>query len=111
MIITRQLLKIIFILYGIMLYMTANGQSSPYPNIVIIYADDMGYGDPGIQNPESKIPTPYLDQLAGEGLCFTDGHSSSGICIPSRFALLTGQYHHLIEDSFFLGMPLSSNDK
>ena len=74
------------------------------PNIVIIYADDMGYGDLNIQNPDSKIPTPHLDQLAREGMRFTDAHSSSGICSPSRFALLTGTYHwrrqHGIVQSF-----------
>jgi arylsulfatase A len=74
------------------------------PNIVILYADDMGYGDLGIQNPGSKIPTPNLDKLASEGMRFTDGHSSSGICTPSRYALLTGQYHwrkfHDIVNSF-----------
>jgi arylsulfatase A-like enzyme len=74
------------------------------PNIVIIYADDMGYGDLNIQNPGSKIPTPNLDQLAREGMRFTDAHSSSGICSPSRFALLTGTYHwrrqHGIVNSF-----------
>lgn len=63
------------------------------PNIVIIYADDMGYGDLAIQNPKSKIPTPNLDRLAQDGLRFTDAHSSSGICTPSRYALLTGRYH------------------
>ncbi|WMI65095.1 arylsulfatase [Aestuariibaculum sp. YM273] len=63
------------------------------PNIVIIYADDMGYGDLNIQNPNSKIPTPNLDNLAKEGMRFTDAHSSSGICSPSRYALLTGKYH------------------
>lgn len=66
---------------------------TPLPNILIIYADDMGYGDLACQNPEAKLTTPYLDQLAAEGIRFTDGHSSSGICSPSRFALLTGQYH------------------
>ncbi len=74
------------------------------PNIVIIYADDMGYGDLNIQNPDSKIPTPFLDQLASEGIRFTDAHSSSGVCSPSRFALLTGTYHwrrqHSIVNSF-----------
>ncbi|MFY0652464.1 MAG: arylsulfatase [Cyclobacteriaceae bacterium] len=74
------------------------------PNIVIIYADDMGYGDLNCQNPNSKIPTPNLDQLASEGMRFTDAHSSSGICSPSRFALLTGTYHwrrqHGIVNSF-----------
>lgn len=63
------------------------------PNIVIIYADDMGYGDLNCQNPNSKIPTPNLDKLASEGMSFTDAHSSSGICSPSRFAMLTGTYH------------------
>jgi arylsulfatase A len=63
------------------------------PNILLLYADDMGYGDLGIQNPDSKIPTPFLDQLAREGMRFTDGHSSSGICTPSRYAMLTGRHH------------------
>ncbi|WP_229720463.1 sulfatase family protein [Winogradskyella helgolandensis] len=63
------------------------------PNIIIFYADDMGYGDLAIQNPQSKIPTPNLDQLAREGLLMTDAHSSSGVCTPSRYALLSGRYH------------------
>ncbi|WP_289053780.1 sulfatase family protein [Carboxylicivirga marina] len=74
------------------------------PNIIIIYADDMGYGDLNCQNPNSKIPTPNLDKLASEGMLFTDAHSSSGICSPSRYALLTGKYHwrtrHNIVNSF-----------
>jgi arylsulfatase A len=74
------------------------------PNIVILYADDMGYGDLGIQNPDSKIPTPNLDRLAREGMRFTDAHSSSGVCTPSRYALLTGRFHwrkfHGIVSSF-----------
>ncbi|MCP9235272.1 sulfatase-like hydrolase/transferase [Lewinella sp. JB7] len=74
------------------------------PNVVIIYADDMGYGDLAIQNPDSKIPTPNLDRLAREGMRFTDAHSSSGICSPSRYALLAGKYHwrrqHNIVNSF-----------
>ncbi len=79
-------------------------RESKLPNIVIFYADDMGYGDLNCQNPGSKIPTPNLDQLASEGIRFTDAHSSSGICSPSRFALLTGMYHwrrqHDIVNSF-----------
>jgi arylsulfatase A len=74
------------------------------PNIVVLYADDMGYGDLGIQNPHSKILTPHLDQLAREGTRFTDAHSSSGICTPSRYALLQGRYHwrkfHRIVNAF-----------
>ncbi len=74
------------------------------PNIVILYADDLGYGDLGCYAEGSKIPTPHLDQLAAEGLRCTDAHSSSGICTPSRYALLTGRHHwrdfHGIVDSF-----------
>lgn len=67
--------------------------ATPLPNVVVIYGDDMGFGDLGANNPNSKIPTPNLDELAARGMRFTDGHSSSGICTPSRFALLTGQHH------------------
>ena len=63
------------------------------PNVLILYVDDMGYGDPACNNPDSKIPTPNIDKLARQGMRFTDGHSSSGICTPSRYALLTGRYH------------------
>ena len=70
-----------------------NAQERKKKNVVIIYADDMGYGDLGVQNPDSLIPTPHLDQLAREGMRFTDGHSSSSICSPSRYALLAGRYH------------------
>lgn len=63
------------------------------PNILLLYADDLGYGDVGCYNPESKIPTPNIDRLAARGLRFTDAHSSSGICSPSRYALLTGRFH------------------
>ncbi len=61
------------------------------PNIVIILADDLGYGDVGCYNPESKIPTPNLDELAGQGIRFTDAHSPSTVCTPSRYGLLTGR--------------------
>jgi arylsulfatase A len=63
------------------------------PNILILYADDLGFGDLGCYNADSKIPTPNLDQLAKAGMRFTDAHSSSGICTPSRYALLTGRHH------------------
>jgi arylsulfatase A len=64
------------------------------PNFVIILADDLGYGDMRANNPERcKIPTPNMDRLAAEGMRFTDGHSSSGCCSPSRYTLLTGRYH------------------
>ncbi len=62
------------------------------PNIVYILADDMGYGDLACQNPESKIPTPHLDKLASEGIRFTDAHSPSAVCTPTRYGILTGRY-------------------
>lgn len=64
------------------------------PNFVIILADDLGYGDMQCNNlGKSKIPTPNMDRLAAGGMRFTDGHSSSGCCSPSRYTLLTGRYH------------------
>lgn len=63
------------------------------PNILLILADDQGYGDVSAYNPESKIPTPNLDRLAAEGLRFTDAHTSSSVCTPTRYSLLTGRYH------------------
>jgi len=97
-------LKILTLLNIVWMLTSCSPTKNKLPNIVIIYADDMGYGDLNCQNSKSKIPTPNLDQLASEGMRFTDAHSSSGICSPSRFALLTGSYHwrrqHGIVDAF-----------
>ncbi|MBX3180427.1 MAG: arylsulfatase [Candidatus Hydrogenedentes bacterium] len=62
------------------------------PNIVVILADDLGVGDINALNPDAKIPTPHLDALVREGMAFTDAHSASAVCTPSRYALLTGRY-------------------
>ena len=62
------------------------------PNIVVILADDLGYGDLSCFNAASKIQTPFSDALAKEGMKFTDAHSSSAVCTPSRYSLLTGRY-------------------
>ncbi len=63
------------------------------PNIVYILADDFGYGDLHVMNPErGKIPTPHLDKLANQGMRFTDAHSGSSVCTPTRYGLLTGRY-------------------
>lgn len=67
------------------------GQSN-LPNIVIILADDLGYGDPGCYNDQSLIPTPNMDQLANQGMKFSDAHSPSSVCTPTRYGLLTGRY-------------------
>ncbi|NQU86071.1 MAG: arylsulfatase, partial [Mariniphaga sp.] len=66
--------------------------SNNYPNIVYILADDMGIGDLGCYNPESKIPTPAMDDLASEGMMFTDAHTNSAVCTPTRYGILTGRY-------------------
>ena len=66
-------------------------ESTTLPNIVIIYMDDLGYGDMGAYG-ATAIPTPNMDRLASEGMRFTAGHASSATCSPSRFALLTGTY-------------------
>ncbi|TWU44208.1 Arylsulfatase [Novipirellula aureliae] len=86
------------------------------PNIVYILADDLGYGDVHCLNPErGKIDTPRMDQLAAQGMVFTDAHSSSAVCTPTRYGILTGRYNwrtHL--QTFVLmgyGQPLIDKDR
>lgn len=68
--------------------------SQQRPNIIVILADDLGYGDVQCYNPaQGKIATPHIDRLAAGGMRFTDAHTSSAICSPSRYTLLTGRYH------------------
>jgi arylsulfatase A len=62
------------------------------PNIVVVLADDLGFGDLSCNNPESKISTPHADRLAAEGMRFTDAHTPSAVCTPTRYGLLTGRY-------------------
>ena len=71
----------------------AVGTAAPRPNIVVILADDLGYGDVQCLNPtRGKIPTPHLDALATRGMTFTDAHSGSSVCTPTRYGLLAGRY-------------------
>jgi arylsulfatase A len=65
--------------------------AGPTPNILLILADDLGYGDVGCYNPEAKAPTPNLDRLAKEGMRFTDAHSPSTVCTPTRYSIMTGR--------------------
>ena len=65
--------------------------SKDHPNVVIVYGDDVGYGDIGA-NGSTKIPTPYIDKIAAEGILFTDGHCTAATCTPSRYSMLTGLY-------------------
>jgi arylsulfatase A-like enzyme len=62
------------------------------PNVIFILADDMGYGSVAANNPKCTLPTPALDRLVKEGMNFTDAHSGSSVCTPTRYALLTGRY-------------------
>lgn len=62
------------------------------PNIIFMMCDDLGYGDVSCLNPTGKIPTPHIDRLAKEGMTYTDAHSGSSVCTPTRYGLLTGRY-------------------
>jgi len=84
------------VLFAVVLLAAAPGvaRGADRPNVVIILADDLGYGDVRCNNPDrGKIATAQIDRLAADGMRFTDAHSSSGVCSPSRYALLTGRYH------------------
>lgn len=72
------------------------------PNIVILYVDDLGYGDIGV-NGASAVSTPNIDQLAAKGINFTDAHSAAATCTPSRYALLTGEHGFRIESDILEG--------
>ena len=74
-------------LLGLTSWISARDQ----PNILFILADDLGYGDVSCYNPESKVQTPHLDRLAREGLLFTDAHSPSTVCTPTRYSIMTGR--------------------
>ena len=85
------------------------------PNVIIIYADDLGYGDLTSYNSDSKINTPHIDKLASEGMMFTDAHSSASFCTPSRYSLLTGKYSWRSENTAQLqggyGAPIIGEDE
>lgn len=82
------------LLPGIVLFLGCKEEKekNPRPNVVIILADDLGYGDPQVYNSESKIPTPHIDGLAKVGMLFTDAHTPSSVCTPTRYGILTGRY-------------------
>lgn len=78
---------------GVLLLFTCSfAAAKERPNIVIVLADDMGYGDAGCYNANSKCPTPNIDALAAAGMRFTDAHAAGAWCTPSRYGLLTGRY-------------------
>jgi arylsulfatase A-like enzyme len=86
--------KLLSLLFGVLLLAGCTTKNEPpkNPNVIIILADDMGYGDVQALNTASKIPTPNLNRLAEEGITFTDAHTPSSVCTPTRYGLLTGRY-------------------
>jgi arylsulfatase A len=81
------------------------------PNIVIILVDDMGYGDPACYNPDSKIPTPHINDIANEGMRFTDVHASGPLCHLSRYGLITGRYPFRTDVSVWRQQPTIEEDQ
>ncbi len=79
-------------------------EKTQLPNILVLFADDMGYGDVGCYNPGSKIHTPNINSLAEAGMRFTDAHAPGTFCIPSRYGLLTGKYPFMNARSYKKGL-------
>jgi len=84
----------------------AKSAAHTHPHVLVIVVDDMGYGDPGCYNPQSKIPTPHIDRLAAEGMKFTDAHAPGPLCHPSRYGLMTGRYPFRADVSKWPSHPL-----
>ncbi|MEO0510457.1 MAG: arylsulfatase [Verrucomicrobiota bacterium] len=107
-------MKHIFILFLIAGF-AAIASAKQVPNLVYILVDDMGYGDVSSLNLGSKIQTPHIDRLAKEGMIFTDAHSSSSVCTPTRYNVLTGRYNwrtHLKSGVLYgYGQPLIKEDR
>ncbi|MDF1863033.1 MAG: sulfatase-like hydrolase/transferase, partial [Verrucomicrobiales bacterium] len=72
---------------------SVHAADSSHPNVIFVLADDLGIGDVSPTNPECKIKTPNLQAMAGEGITFLDAHSSSSVCTPTRYGVLTGRYN------------------
>ncbi|HCN75953.1 MAG TPA: arylsulfatase [Verrucomicrobiales bacterium] len=77
----------------LLLALALTARAADKPNFIFILCDDLGYGDVGCLNPEGKIPTPNMDRLAREGVIFTDAHTSSSVCTPTRYGVMTGRYN------------------
>ena len=91
----RILTIVLFSIVSISLTVRAEEQKTrpkTKPNLVYILADDLGLGDPGCYNPDSKIPTPAMDRLARDGMQFSDAHTPASVCTPTRYGVLTGRY-------------------
>ncbi|MCH2615479.1 MAG: sulfatase-like hydrolase/transferase, partial [Opitutales bacterium] len=85
------MIRFLFLASSFLLLCSLFADSAAKPNVVIIFADDLGYGDVGCYG-ATHVKTPNIDRLAAEGRRFTDGHSASAVCTPSRYNLITGEY-------------------
>lgn len=94
------------LIVGLLGACSPNDATPDPPHIVFILADDLGYGDLGAYNSESRIPTPHLDELATESMLFTDAHAPGAVCVPSRYGLLTGRHPHRIHSPNWRERPL-----
>ena len=107
--------QIFAILLGVLL-LTFTGCNAPpapnKPNILLIMADDLGYGDIGVYNSMSLIPTPNLDRLAAEGIRFTNAYCPASVCSPTRYSLMTGNYplEELAKERCYAQLP-AVNDR
>lgn len=88
-----KLFQLLFFISLFSLLFTKAEAQSHRPNIIYILADDLGYGDVSCFNENSKIHTPHIDRLAEEGIRFRDAHTSSSVCTPTRYGILTGRYN------------------
>ena len=88
----KKMKYILIITLLILNYSCKNDQKLDKPNIIYILADDLGYGDLSIYNKNSKIFTPNIDSIGDEGMVFYDMHSTSSVCTPTRYSILTGEY-------------------
>lgn len=82
----------IFIALTLLLFALPTFAADTAPNVVLVLADDFGYGDSNFLNPASTIATPHLDRLATQGMAFTDAHTPCAVCTPTRYGLITGRY-------------------
>ena len=89
----RNVLKIFTFSIVLIPFLNAKATDKKHPNIVFILADDLGYGDVSCLNKNGKIQTPNIDNMAEAGVTFTDAHSSSAVCTPTRYGILTGRYN------------------
>ena len=81
------------------------------PNVIIFFTDDHGWADLGIQSSQTDVKTPFTDQLARDGVRFSNGHSTAPQCVPSRAGLMTGRYQTRFDMETNLDGPLPLSEK